>query len=103
MRDHGLIDIWWLVNPRRREYFFLFYHRGTQSRIDYFINSNQLKQVVLSNNIGAISLTQHTMLDLQLELQEEKASRGDLCFLFEEGSAEKYAIQETSKLMLEVG
>lgn len=33
--------------------------------------SNQFTETIINSNIGVISLTKHTMVDLQLDIQEE--------------------------------
>lgn len=46
MKDHGLVDIWRLVNPREKEYTFFSHVHESHSRIDYFLVSRKSTEMV---------------------------------------------------------
>lgn len=77
MKGLRLNDIWRTLNPGCKEYTFFSHRHRTWSRIDYFLISNSLTENVLGCSIGAISLTDHAMVDLQLNIyqKQNKSSR----------------------------
>lgn len=50
--DLSLVDIWRLVNPRKREYTFYSHCHKSHSRIDFFLISNTLVDSVVDCEIG---------------------------------------------------
>lgn len=62
--DVGVVDIWRLTNPDKREYTFYSHNHKSHSRIDYFLISNNLVDSVQDITIGAIALTDHATVEL---------------------------------------
>lgn len=76
MKDHGLMDIWRVVNPREKEYTFFSHVHKSHSRIDYFLISRQMADIVADCKIGAIALSDHAPVELVMELKSSKPSGG---------------------------
>lgn len=74
--DIGLVDIWRLVHPLEKEYTFYSHSHKTYSRIDYFLISNSCVDLIVNSKIGVIALTDHALVELHINLQVEKISRG---------------------------
>lgn len=74
--DIGLEDIWRLVHPLEKEYTFYTHSHKTYSRIDYFLISNACVDLVVNSKIGVIALTDHAPVELRINLQAVRVSRG---------------------------
>lgn len=55
--DLGLVDVWRLRNPSKREYTFYSHNHKSHSRIDYFLISKDPIKIVIDSTIGVIALT----------------------------------------------
>lgn len=71
MKDFGLVDIWRVVNPKEREYTFFSHKHKSQSRIDYFLISNNLVENTSDCTIGPIALTNNPTVHLGMILEPE--------------------------------
>lgn len=76
VEDLNLVDIWRLVNPHEREYTFYSHCHKTHSRIDLFLTSNTVVDSVVSCEIGAITLSDHGTVELQVDLNTDKTKTG---------------------------
>ncbi|CAG5947255.1 unnamed protein product, partial [Menidia menidia] len=76
MKDNGLIDIWRMVNPSKREYSFYSHCHKSYSRIDFILMSNGLINDVIDCKINAISLSDHAPVELCVKIHPEKLKRG---------------------------
>lgn len=74
--DLGLVDIWRLVNPREREYTFYSHCHKSHSRIDFFLISTTLVDSVVDCEMGAIALSDHGTVQLNVDLNTDKVKRG---------------------------
>ena len=74
--DLGLVDIWRLVNPREREYTFYSHCHKSHSRIDFFLVASSLVESVVDCGIGAIAISDHATVSLDVDLNTETAKRG---------------------------
>ena len=70
--DIGLVDIWRLMNPNKREYTFYSHNHKSHSRIDYFVISKDLIESVIDSTIGVIALTDHATVELCVSICVEK-------------------------------
>lgn len=76
MKDIGLIDIWRVVNPSKREYSFYSHCHKSYSRIDIILISKNLINAVIDSNINAISLSDHAPVVLCLQIHPDRLRRG---------------------------
>lgn len=76
MKDNGLIDIWRLVNPSKREYSFHSHCHKPFSRIDFILMSHNLISAVIDCKINAISLSDHAPIELCIKIHPDKLRRG---------------------------
>lgn len=77
--DIGLTDIWHLVNPTEREYAFFSHCHKSHSRIDFFfLVSNSINEQVVDCKTGAIVLSDHAMVELDISLNTEAGRKGRL-------------------------
>ncbi len=74
--DIGLTDIWRLVNPTQREYTFFSHCHKSYSRIDFFLVSNSIIDQVVDCKIGAIVLSDHATVELDIALNTEAGRKG---------------------------
>ncbi len=74
--DIGLTDIWCLVNPTEREYTFFSHCHKSHSRIDFFLVSNSIIDQVVDCKIGAIVLSDHATVELDIALNTEAGRKG---------------------------
>ena len=74
MKDHGLVDIWRLVNPREKEYTFFSHVHKSHSRIDYFLVSRKSTEMVGDCKIGAIALSDHAPVELIVKLKSSRST-----------------------------
>lgn len=72
MKDLGLTDIWWLVNPRQREYTFYSHNHKSHSRIDCFLIGRDLVESISDYSIGPIALTDYAAVQLDLVMKSDE-------------------------------
>lgn len=72
MKDNGLIDIWRVVNPGKREYSHYSHCNKSFSRIDFILISQNLINAVIDSNINAISLSDHAPVVLCIKLHPDR-------------------------------
>lgn len=70
--DIGLVDIWRLMNPGKREYTFYSHNHKSHSRIDYYLISKDLIESVIDAAIGVIALADHAPVELCVSISVEK-------------------------------
>lgn len=76
MKDNGLIDVWRVVNPNKREYSFYSHCHKSYSRIDFILISQNLINAVIDSNVNAISLSDHAPVELCIKIYPERLRRG---------------------------
>lgn len=74
--DHGLVDIWRLVNPHERKYTFYSHCHKSHCRLDMFLISNTLTKQVAHCKINAIALSDHAALKLGIDICFDKERKG---------------------------
>ena len=75
-KDWGLVDIWRLINGKKREYTFFSNCHKSYSRLDYFLISNSMIDRVTDCKIGVISLSDHALVQLNVDLITDNERKG---------------------------
>lgn len=73
--EYGLADVWRLLNPQKRGYYFFSSVHHSYSRIDYFILDNALIPKVQSCTYQSIIISDHAPLILDLTVHNCPAPR----------------------------
>lgn len=74
MDETDLIDAWRSRNPGTQQFTF---HRGTQaSRIDYWLVSSHLVDLVFDSTITPVALSDHSLMTLSLGVQQPRRGPG---------------------------
>ena len=76
MKDNGLMDVWRVVNPNKREYSFYSHCHKSYSRIDFILISQNLINAVIDSNVNTISLSDHAPVELCIKIYPERLRRG---------------------------
>lgn len=74
--DNGLVDIWRLTNPTKKQYTFFSNCHKTYSRIDMFLISNCITKHVSHCEIKAIALPDHAVVELGIDINNDIESKG---------------------------
>uniref|UniRef100_H2ZW45 Endonuclease/exonuclease/phosphatase domain-containing protein n=1 Tax=Latimeria chalumnae TaxID=7897 RepID=H2ZW45_LATCH len=76
IKEHGLVDIWRLLNPQSLEYTFRSGAHDTCSRIDVILVSHAIVNSVQSCGIGVRALSDHTPVDMSFVWSVTEGRRG---------------------------
>lgn len=75
-KDNSPVDIWWLTNPREREYTFFSHCHKSHARIDMFLISNNITKQLAYCEINAMALSDHAAVELGIDINNDTERRG---------------------------
>ena len=76
MNSSDLIDFFSAIHPKTKRYTWWRHNPSKQARLDYFIGSKTLLDLVTKCNISAGYRSDHSSIDLTLKLIELKRGKG---------------------------
>ena len=78
MNSSDMIDVFRAINPKTKHYTWRRHNPSKQARLDYFIGSQTLLDLVTKCNISAGYRYNHSSIDLTLKLTEFKRGKGNI-------------------------